>query len=302
MKDEKDIFENLRREMNIPSEQNTPMNLEKKLQIERAYVDQLFESAQEAIVLADKQGHVLRANNEFMRMFGYSNEEIVGQHIDQLVAQSNSQDQAFFITQRTIRGEKLRLETVRRRKDGGLINVSILASPIIVDGNLEAVYGIYRDISEQKKMIDVLKNSEKRFQDVALSSADWIWEVDSERKYTFASGRVKQILGYEPEEIIGKSPFDLMTPEDAEKIRDTFIQIIQQKRPIVDLENWNLTKDGKKVLLLTNGVPILNDNGELLGYRGVDKDITEKKWTETQLKENEEKYRMIFESLKLIKW
>ena len=296
MKDEKDIFETLRREMNLSTDNNAAINLEKKLQIERAYVDQLFESAQEAIVLADKQGHVIRANGEFMRMFGYSNEDIAGQHIDQLVAPSDSQDQALFITQRTIRGEKLRLETVRRRKDGKMLNVSVLTSPIIVDGKLEAVYGIYRDISEQKKMIDVLQNSEKRFQDVALSSADWIWEVDRDGKYTFASGRVKQILGYEPEEIIGKSPFDLMPEEDGQKIREDFMQIVQEKRPIVDLENWNLTKEGKKVLLLTNGVPILSDTGEILGYRGVDKDITERKWTETQLKENEEKYRVIFES------
>ena len=296
MKDEKDIFESLRRELNIPSEQTASVSFEKKLQIEKAVVDQLFESAQEAIVLADSQGHVLRANSEFIRMFGYSNDQIVGQHIDQLVAPLEAQDQALFITQRTIRGEKLRLETVRRRKDGNLLNVSVLTSPIIIDGKLEAVYGIYRDISEQKKMIDVLKNSEKRFQDIALSSADWIWEVDREGKYTFASGRVKQILGYEPEEIIGKSPFDLMTSEDANKIREVFIQTFREKRPIVDLENWNLTKEGKKVLLLTNGIPILNDKAEILGSRGVNKDITERKWTETQLRENEEKYRMIFES------
>ena len=257
MKDEKDIFESLRREMNIPSEQNTLVNSDKKLQIEKAVVDQLFESAQEAIVLADNQGHVLRANSEFMRMFGYSNEQIVGQHIDQLVAPLEAQDQALFITQQTIQGEKLRLETVRRRKDGNLINVSVLTSPIIIDGKLEAVYGIYRDISEQKKMIDILKNSEKRFQDIALSSADWIWETDREGKYTFASGKVKQILGYEPEEIIGKSPFDLMNPEDTHKVREIFAQTFQEKRPVVDLENWNLTKEGKKVLLLTNGVPIL---------------------------------------------
>ncbi|UCE42672.1 MAG: PAS domain S-box protein [Candidatus Aminicenantes bacterium] len=297
MRDKKDIFlENIEKELRSPSAQNTSIDLEKKLQIEKAYVDQLFESAQEAIVLANKQGNVIRVNSEFLRMFGYSDEEIIGQHIDTLVAPSDAQDQALFITQRTIRGEKLRLETIRRRKDGRLINVSILTSPIIVDGKLEAVYGIYRDISEQKKMIEVLRNSEKRFQDIALSSADWIWEVDKEGKYTFASGRVKQILGYEPEEIIGKFPFDLMPPEEAIRVREIFSHLFQEKKPIVELENWNLTKEGKKVLLVTNGVPILSDQGEIFGYRGVDKDITDKKWVEDQLKENAEKYRLIFES------
>jgi two-component system sensor histidine kinase/response regulator len=296
MKDERDIFELLMKGGSTPSKQSEPDTLGKKLQIERAYVDQLFESAQEAIVLADKKGHIIRINSEFTRLFGYSKEESLGQHIDHLIAPSDAQDQAFFITQRTLRGEKLRLETVRRRKDGQPISVSVLTSPIIVDGNLEAVYGIYRDISEHKNLVDVLKKSEKRFQDVALSSADWIWELDIEGKYSFASGRVKQLLGYEPEEIIGKSPFDLMPPEEAQRVREIFIQIAQEKKPIVDLEKWNLKKDGEKVLLLTNGVPILDDFGEILGYRGVDKDITDRKSAENQLKENEEKYRMIFES------
>ncbi len=296
MMDEKDILESLNRRQSLSPDVHEPLHLEKKLQIERAYLDQLFESAQEAIVLADKQGHVIRINSEFSRLFGYTKDEILGKSIDQLVAPAEVQDQALFITQRTLLGEKLRLETVRRHKNGKLIDVSILASPIIVDGKLEAIFGIYRDISEQKKIIDSLKESEKRFHDIALSSADWIWEVDIEGKYTFASGKVRQILGYEPHEIIGKTPFDLMPSKEAQRISEAFIRAISEKQPIVDLENWNLTKDGKEVLLLTNGVPILAESGEFLGYRGVDKDITDRKWTEEKLKANEEKYRMIFES------
>ncbi|MDH5743993.1 MAG: PAS domain-containing protein, partial [Candidatus Aminicenantes bacterium] len=278
MFDEKDIFGSLNREGDVSSGQQDSGYLEKKLQIERAYLDQLFESAQEAIVLADREGHVIRINSEFTRLFGYTKDEIVGKHIDRLVAPEDCQEQALFITQRTAHGEKMRLETVRRRKDGRLINVSILASPIIVEGRLEAIYGIYRDITEQKKVIDELRNSEKRFHDIALSSADWIWEVDRDGKYTFASGRVKQLLGYSPEEIIGKSPFDLMTQEEAQRVKEIFDQVASEKKPIVDLENWHLTKDGRKVLLRTNGVPILSESGELLGYRGVDKDITDRKW------------------------
>jgi two-component system sensor histidine kinase/response regulator len=296
MKDEKDIFESLNRAAGISTNAFDSLELEKKLQIQSAYLDQLFESAQEAIVLADKQGNVIRVNTEFSRLFGYSKDEILGQPIDELVAPAENQDQALFITQRTLLGEKLRLETVRRHKSGRLINVSILTSPIIVEEKLEAIFGIYRDISEQKKIIDTLKESEKRFQDIALSSADWIWEVDKEGKYTFASGKVRQILGYDPHEIIGKKPFDLMKADEAQRISETFMQAISGKKPIVDLENWNLTKEGNEVLLLTNGVPILDEKGELLGYRGVDKDITDRKWAEEKLKANEEKYRMIFES------
>ncbi len=170
MQDKKDLLESFEQEMGITSQPNVPQDLEKKLQIERAYVDQLFESAQEAIVLADKQGHVLKVNSEFIRLFGYTKEETIGQHIDSLVAPSDAHDQALFITQRTINGERLTLETVRRRKDGQLINVSVLTSPIVVDGKLEAVYGIYRDITERKKADDTLKKSEEHFKNIFKES------------------------------------------------------------------------------------------------------------------------------------
>jgi PAS domain S-box-containing protein len=129
-----------------------------------------------------------------------------------------------------------------------------------------------RNWAEQK-----LRASEKRFLDVALSSADWIWEVDRDGKYTYASGRVKQLLGYEPEEIIGKSPFDLMPADEADRIGKIFTALAAVKAPIQELENWNLTKDGRRVCLLTSGVPMLDETGTLLGYRGLDKDITDRK-------------------------
>ncbi|MCK5043751.1 PAS domain S-box protein [Candidatus Pacearchaeota archaeon] len=132
-----------------------------------------------------------------------------------------------------------------------------------------------RDISGKK--IEALKakeKAEKRFGDIAKSSVDWIWEVDKDGKYTFISGKFKEILGYDSKEILGKTPFDFMPKEEAKKIGEIFKKIALNKEPIKDLENWNLTKSGKKILLLTNGVPILSDKGNLMGYRGIDKDIT----------------------------
>ncbi len=142
-------------------------------------------------------------------------------------------------------------------------------------------------IAELKRAEHALMEAEARFRDVAFSSADWIWEVDHNGTYTFASGRVKEILGLAPEEIIGKTPFDLMPPGEADRVGKIFQEIAAGKKPIVDLENWNLTREGKKICLLTNGVPILDEKGELIGYRGVDKDITDRKLAEEALREKE---------------
>lgn len=131
---------------------------------------------------------------------------------------------------------------------------------------------------------EALQKSETRFRDIVYSTNDWFWEVNDKGEYIYVSGKVHSILGYEPDEIIGKTPFDLMPETEAAKIGAIFQDILLNKGRIVELENWNLHKNGKLVCLLTNGVPMFDKNGELLGYRGVDKDITERKKAEEALK------------------
>jgi PAS domain S-box-containing protein len=122
-----------------------------------------------------------------------------------------------------------------------------------------------------------LRLLEARFQDVVISTSDWVWEVDVHGRYTYCSGKVEDALGYTVEEMLGKTPFDFMLPEEVARIGEIFQEIIASKRPIQDLENWNFHKDGHEVCLLTNGVPLLDQEGNLVGYRGLDKDITEQK-------------------------
>jgi PAS domain S-box-containing protein len=267
------------REMSL----NMPSREQEHNHEEKAYFEKLFEDALEGIIIADKEGHILRVNREFKRIFGYEAEEIIGQTIDELIVPQDDLKTAVSLTRRVAGGEKFSFETVRCRKDGRSIHVSVIASPIIEEGKLKAIFAIYRDISEQKKILEKLKKSEMRFQDIALSSADWIWEVDKNGNYIFASGSVKQILGYESEEILGKTPFDLMPKVEADRVRLIFDKIFAEKKPMTDMENWNLTRDGRLVCLLTNCLPILDENNELLGYRGMNKDITERKRTETQI-------------------
>lgn len=155
-------------------------------------------------------------------------------------------------------------------------------------GNSIRMLGIVNDITEAKQTQVALYESEARFRDIAESMSDWIWEVNASGVYTYCSGNVEAILGYRPEEILGRTPFDLMPAEEAETISAAFAEIVNQQCPIDNLENWNLTKDGRRVCLLTSGVPLLNSQGELTGYRGVDKDITDRKLVEAALIETKE--------------
>ena len=138
--------------------------------------------------------------------------------------------------------------------------------------------------------------SKERFRALTESTSDWIWEVDVNGVYTYASPKVKELLGYEPEEIIGKTPFDTMTYEEAKRVAMEFGTIVESRRPFAGLENTNQCKDGRLVVLETSGVPIFDAAGNFQGYRGIDRDITERKQLEEELRKSEEKYRLIFEN------
>ncbi|MBN2065804.1 MAG: PAS domain S-box protein, partial [Candidatus Thermoplasmatota archaeon] len=97
-------------------------------------------------------------------------------------------------------------------------------------------------------------------------------------------GKVKEVLGYTAQELIGKTPFDLMSEEEAVRVGQILKELTAEKKPIIDLEKWNITKNGKLVCMQTTGVPLLGEKGQLIGYRGVDKNITEKKRAEESLR------------------
>ncbi len=151
--------------------------------------------------------------------------------------------------------------------------------------------------AHEKEANENLVSSTARFRDIANSMADWIWEVDSIGRYTYCSEKVENILGFTPEEMLGKTPFDFMDPETVQERENTVQALTLKKQPLHSIENWNITKQGEKVCLLTSGQPILDSNGEMIGYRGVNDDITKRKITEQQLKQSNQVQREIMESV-----
>ncbi len=140
------------------------------------------------------------------------------------------------------------------------------------------------DLRVAKDEIDnKLLRSEERFRILVEEINDWIWEVDAQKRYTYVSPKVKDILGYEPEELIGKTPFDIMPPHESLRIAGTFSKIATAGQTIIQLENENYHKDGRILVMETNGSPIFDSDGVFQGYRGVDRDVTERRKTEEEL-------------------
>jgi PAS domain S-box-containing protein len=138
---------------------------------------------------------------------------------------------------------------------------------------------------ERTHMEEVLRISENRFRDISLSLADWIWETDEDSKFTYISQSIKDALGYSPEELIGKTPFDLMPEDESIRIKEIVTKLISKAENIKDLENWNVHKEGRKLFMLTNGIPIIDSNGKIKGYRGINKNITSQRKLEAQLRQ-----------------
>ena len=129
---------------------------EEAIALERTYFEQLFESSPEGVTILDVNDCVLRCNEEFTRMFGYSSEEAVGKPINSLIVPEELKDEGLFLTNSVADGRLIMHETKRKHKDGMLIDVSILGKPIQFRGGQIAVYGIYRDISDRKRVEDEL--------------------------------------------------------------------------------------------------------------------------------------------------
>lgn len=150
---------------------------------------------------------------------------------------------------------------------------------------------------ERKLTEDALRHSELRFKQVAENAREWIWEVDKKGLYTFASPVVKEILDYKPEEIVGKKHFyDLLKKEEQQKTMQLVTELFARKDSFKDIVNINRTKDGREVILSTSAVPILDNNKNLLGYRGVDVDITQHVQEKKIIERSEAKFRTLFES------
>ncbi|MDR3566036.1 MAG: PAS domain S-box protein [Negativicutes bacterium] len=161
-------------------------------------------------------------------------------------------------------------------------------------GKALRMLGTHLDITERKLTEEALQKSESRFRHVAEHAIEWIWEVDQEGLYTYASPMVEQLLGYQPDELVGeKHYYDLFCPEQRDYLRNFVEQAVTKRENIHRFVNPNVHKNGSVVILETNSGPIIGDNGELLGYRGSDIDITERKRSEEALIESNERYQAL---------
>ncbi len=284
----------------LEREINERRKAEEALGRERDRAQKYLDVAGVILLAIDADKKVSLINQKGCKILGYSEDEILGRDWFENFLPPKIRDKAEAIFEKLRGGE---IEAVRYfenpilTKDGQERLIAWQNTVLEDDyGRFAGTLSSGEDITERKRWEEELKASEERFRDIVFSMSDWVWEVDAKGVFTYCSPQVEGILGYRPEELIGKTPFDFMPEDEAARVRKHIREIAKHKQPIKDLESWKVHKGGHRVCLLTNGVPKLDGGGNLLGYRGVEKDITERKLMDDILRQSEERYRSLVEN------
>ena len=139
---------------------------------------------------------------------------------------------------------------------------------------------VFEDVTARRAAEYALRRSEERFRSIVETTTEWIWEVDLKGNLTYSNPTVEQMLGYTPEEVIGQNSFDLMPPEYGTRAIDQFRALVEQKSGWSGLVFRVRNKNGTYRYLESNGVPAFDESGTMIGFRGADRDITERRRAE----------------------
>jgi PAS domain S-box-containing protein len=251
---------------------------EEELYLQKTYFEKLFNSAPEAIVLQDNNDLIVDVNDEFTKMFGYCREEAIGKLINELVAPEELKDEASMLSYKVIHGERVEVDSKRKRKGGTLVDVSILCAPIVHGGKLVGDYAIYRDITERKKAEEELYLQKTYLEKLFNSAPEAIVWHDNNDIVVNVNDEFTTMFGYSREEAIGRPINELVAPEELQDEASTFShKVIHGER--VEADSRRKRKDGTLFDVWILGAPIIHE-GKQIGVYAIYRDITERKKAE----------------------
>jgi len=233
-----------------------------------------------------KDGIFMQVNDAFQTILGYSRDELIGKSSLEIGLFVNPKDRAAIIKM-LMNNQPVRNVAVSfRAKDGRTVDTLFSADTLTINKE-DCLLTTAIDITEYKKAEKKLRESNQRFDQLAEQSRTVAWEITPQGLYTYVSHVSTLVFGYRPEELINKKYiYDLHPADQREALKALTFDVIARQEPFVGYENPILTKDGRIVWVLTNGLPMRNPDGTLLGYRGSDTDITQRRQMEKALRQS----------------
>ncbi len=185
----------------------------------------LMEQATDAIFIHDSKGKIIDVNQRVCKSLGYSKEKVLSMNIGDIDNNATETEKGV-IWDKVLSGETFTFESTNKRRDGSVVPVEVSLGPIKIGKDL-LVMGLVRDITNRKNIEKSLKESQRRYQDIIENTGEFIWEMDSQGRYTYCSPQMEELWGIKPELMIGKTPFDVMPPEYREMALQGFLSFGQ---------------------------------------------------------------------------
>jgi diguanylate cyclase (GGDEF)-like protein/PAS domain S-box-containing protein len=250
-----------------------------------ARLAKVFHSSPDAIIISRlSDGVYIELNEAWATLSGYRPEEALGKSSLDLGIWVDPADRVRLVhlleTGQTVRNFDFQF----RRKNGEIAEALMSADVIEMRGE-KCLLALLSDITERRRAERQLALSERRFADVVDAAGEYVWEADGDGVFTYLSPRVERVLGYTVAEMIGKTPYDFMPPEEAARVQTYFATRPDQGKPIRNLEYIALTKDGRQIWQQVSGVPYFDAARNRLGFRGTGLDVTERKLAEQRIEE-----------------
>ncbi|MGA8848581.1 MAG: PAS domain S-box protein [Dehalococcoidia bacterium] len=278
---------------------NRRKQAEEKLKESEQKYRTILEEMGDSYFEVDLAGNVTFVNDALIRILGYSKEEIMGMNYRALRPKEEAKAlfEAYSRVYKT--GEPLRdLLTETICKDGGHVLAETSVFPIRSDkGEIIGFRGVGRDITERKQAEEALRKSEERYRTILEEMEESYFESDLGGHFTFVNNSACRDLGYSKEELIGRSYKDHTAEDDIESVFRFYNEVYRTGVPNKGFPGKIIRKDGSQRFIETSISPRRNDKGEIIGFRGVGRDVTERKQTEEALRQSEEKYRTILENM-----
>jgi two-component system NtrC family sensor kinase len=276
----------------ITGRKRTEDTLDKSEERYRTFI----ENAGEAIFVV-QDGMIKFMNPKGEELSGYSLEELASRSFIEFI-HPDDVDMVVDRHARRLKGEPVpqRYELRIVRKEGSTRWGELNAVSISWEGK-PAVLCFMNDVTERKQAADALKQSEERYRTILEEMGDGYFETDLRGNITFANDALIDLLGYSRDEMIGMNSKALRPAEEWNGVFKAYNHMYKTGEPLRNFLTEVICKDGRHVFAETSAFPIRNSQNEILGFRGVRHDITERKRADEALRQSEERYRTILEEM-----
>ena len=250
----------------------------------------------EGIIMIDVGGAITYVNDRLLDLLGYSREEMLGRNVESFMHEDERQEHDEQLDMRR-KGVSARYERRFRRKDGSIIWTLASGSPLQgSDGSYQGSFGMVTDITERKRVEEMLKESERRFRDTLENVHLLGVGLDRSGNITFINTYALELLGWRREELIGKNWFGICLPsEGSPGVKRIFDQSLQAGDVPARHENEVSTREGERRMVAWNNTLLRNASGHVIGMISIGEDVTRRKQIEEALLASESRYRALFE-------